>query len=141
MKTLLGIASLLLTACTRSWAPTVGTYNARPGAPTVAIRAVTVVDVMDGSLLHEQTVLVAGNHIAAVGTTDEVLIPRDAELVEAAGGYLIPGLWDMHVHSVTGAGHVTDTSNPSIAPQDWHLPLFLAYGVTGVRNMNDRTAT
>ena len=139
MKILLGIASLMLTACTRSWAPTVGTHNARPGAPTLAIRAVTVVDVVDGSLHPEQTVLVAGNRIAAVGTTDEVRIPSDAELVEAAGRYLIPGLWDMHVHSVTGAGHVTDTSNPSIAPQDWHLPLFLAYGVTGIRNMNDRT--
>jgi imidazolonepropionase-like amidohydrolase len=139
MKTLLGIASVLLTACTRSWAPAVGTYNARPGAPTVAIRAVTVVDVMDGSLLPGQTVLVAGNRIAAVGTADEVRIPRDAEVVEAAGRYLIPGLWDMHVHSVTGAGHVTDASSPPITPQDWHLPLFLAYGVTGVRNMNDRT--
>ena len=136
MKILLAIASLLLTACTRPRAPTVGTYDARPGAPTVAIRAVTVVDVMDGSLLPEQTVLIAGNRIVAVGTTDEVRIPRDAELVEAAGRYLIPGLWDMHVHSVTVPWR-SDTANPSIAPQDWHLPLFLAYGVTGVRNMND----
>ncbi|HET6889689.1 MAG TPA: hypothetical protein VFH31_01195, partial [Pyrinomonadaceae bacterium] len=45
------IACLLLTACTRPRAPTVGTSDARSGAPTVAIRAVTVVDVMDGSLL------------------------------------------------------------------------------------------
>jgi predicted amidohydrolase YtcJ len=44
-------------------------------------------------------------------------------VVEAEGKYLIPGLWDMHVHSV-GAG-------------DWHFPLFLAHGVTGVREMSD----
>ena len=137
MKILLAIASLLLTACMRLRAPTVGAYDVRPGAPTVAIRAVTVVDVMDGSLFPEQTVLIAGNRIVAVGTTDEVRIPRDAELVEAAGRYLIPGLWDMHVHSV--APVATDTASPSIAPQDWHLPLFLAYGVPGIRNMNDGT--
>jgi imidazolonepropionase-like amidohydrolase len=138
MKILLGTVFLLLTACTRSCAPTVETDNARPGT-TLAIRAVTVVDVMDGSLLPEQTVLVVGNRIAALGATDKVQIPRDSELVEATGRYLIPGLWDMHVHSVTGTGHVTDAPSLSIAPQDWHLPLFLAHGVTGVRNMNDRT--
>jgi imidazolonepropionase-like amidohydrolase len=128
---------LLLTTCTRPRTPIVGTRDAGPAAPIVAIRAVTVVNVMDGSLIPERTVLIAGNRIVAVGTTDEVRIPRDAELVEAAGRYLIPGLWDMHVHSV---GPVTaDTANPAIPPQDWHLPLFLAYGVTGVRNMNDGT--
>jgi hypothetical protein len=98
---------------------------------------VTVVDVMDGTLHPERTVLVAGNRIVAVGTTDEVPVPRDAEVVEAAGRYLIPGLWDMHVHSVSPVA--ADTANPRIAAQDWHLPLFLAYGVTGVRNMNDGT--
>jgi imidazolonepropionase-like amidohydrolase len=137
IQILLGIACLLLTACTRPRAPTVGGRDARPGVPIVAIRAVTVVDVRDGSLLPEQTVLIAGKRIVAVGTTDEVRIPRDAELVEAAGRYLIPGRWDMHVHSV--APVATDTASPSIAPQDWHLPLFLAYGVTGIRNMNDGT--
>jgi hypothetical protein len=91
---------------------------------------------MDGSLLPEQTVLIDGDRIVAVGTTDEVRIPRDAELVEAAGRYLIPGLWDMHVHSVSSE---TDGSSQALAAQDWHFPLFLAFGVTGVRNMNDGT--
>ena len=137
MKVLLGIACLLLIECTPR-APTVAIRDARTRAPAVAIRAVTVVDVMDGSLRGKQTVLVAGNRIAAVGPADQVRIPRDAELVDAAGRYVIPGLWDMHVHSVTPAGG--DTANRSIAAQDWHFPLFLAYGVTGVRNMNDGAA-
>jgi imidazolonepropionase-like amidohydrolase len=137
IRILLGIACSLLTACTRPQAPTVGTSDARPAASTVAIRSVTVVDVKDGSLLHEQTVLIVGNRIVGVGATREVRIPRDANLVEAGGRYLIPGLWDMHVHSVGPVA--ADTANRSIAPQDWHLPLFLAYGVTGVRNMNDGT--
>jgi imidazolonepropionase-like amidohydrolase len=103
----------------------------------VAILGATLVDVMDGSLLAEQTVLIVGNRIVTIGTTDEVRIPHGAEMVEAADRYLIPGLWDMHVHSVQPAA--ADIAHPSIAAQDWHLPLFLAYGVTGVRNMNDGT--
>jgi imidazolonepropionase-like amidohydrolase len=105
---------------------------------TVAIRGVTVVDVRDGSLDPERTVVVAGNRIAAVGAAREITVPDDAEIVEGAGRYLIPGLWDMHVHSI--ANVALDKSTGEIAAQDWHFPLFLAHGVTGVRNMNDGTA-
>ena len=109
----------------------------QPQHADVAIRGATVVDVSDGALLPDQTVLIEGKRITAIGPADEIRVHKDAEVVEAAGKYLIPGLWDMHVHSVEPA--VADTGRPSIAPQDWHLPLFLAYGVTGIRNMNDRT--
>ena len=136
MKVLSGIACVLLIECMPR-APAVASRDARTRAAAVAIRAVTVVDVMDGSLRDKQTVLVAGSRITAVGPADQVRIPPDAELVDAAGRYAIPGLWDMHVHSVSPGG--VDTANRSIAAQDWHFPLFLAYGVTGVRNMNDGT--
>jgi hypothetical protein len=105
--------------------------------PAIAIRDVTVLDVTTGSLRADQTILIAGNYITAVGPTDEVRIPAAADVVEAAGRYVIPGLWDMHVHSLTNVA--VDHTNRSIASQDWHFPLFLAYGVTGVRNMNDFT--
>ena len=91
MKNFVRIFCLLHLAC------------AHAQSPTVAIRGVTVVDVRDGSLHPEQTVLVTGNRIAAVGPVREVAVPDDAEVVEAAGHYLIPGLWDMHVHSVAAA--------------------------------------
>jgi hypothetical protein len=126
LKTLLGIVGLLLTACTQ----------ARP--PTVAIRDVTVVDVIGGLLRADQTVLLAGNRIIAVGPANKVRIPGDADLIDGAAGYLIPGLWDMHVHSV--ANVAWDKRVRSVANVDWHFPLFLAHGVTGVRNMNDGTA-
>jgi imidazolonepropionase-like amidohydrolase len=125
MKNLVSILCLLLFAC------------AHPQLPTVAIRGVTIVDVRDGSLHPEHTVLVVDNRITAVGPTREVAVPDDAEVVEAAGHYLIPGLWDMHVHSV--ANVTVDRSQKSVAAHDWHFPLFLAHGVTGVRNMNDGT--
>jgi imidazolonepropionase-like amidohydrolase len=125
MRNRLTILGLLLSSC------------AQTSSPTVAIRHATLIDLTDGSLRPEQTVLIAGNRIVAMGPTYQVRIPGDAELVEAAGGYLIPGLWDMHVHSV--ANVAVDRSNESVAAQDWHFPLFLAHGVTGVRNMNDGT--
>ena len=105
--------------------------------PTVAIRNVIVVDVLNGSLRPDHTVLVAGNRIVTVGPAGEVRIPGGADVIDATGGYLIPGLWDMHVHSV--ANVAVDMGERSVAAADWHFPLFLAYGVTGVRNMNDGT--
>jgi hypothetical protein len=110
-------------------------------APTqpadVAIRGVTVVDVTDGSVLSDQTVLIEGSRIVAVGPVAEVAVSDNADVVDARGRYLIPGLWDMHVHSV--ANVAVDRSRESVAAHDWHFPLFLAHGVTGVRNMNDGT--
>src|SRR4029078_2504643 len=125
MKNLVSILCLLLFA------------SAHAQSPTVAIRGVTVVDVRDGSLHPVHTVLVAGNRIAAVGPVHGVAVPDDAKIVEATGGYLIPGLWDMHVHSV--ANIAVDRAIASVSAYDWHFPLFLAHGVTGVRNMNDGT--
>jgi Amidohydrolase family len=119
------ILCLLLLACSQA------------RSPTVAIRGVTVVDVRDGSLHPDHTVLVAGNRIAVVSPAHEVTLPGDAEIVEGAGRYLIPGLWDMHVHSV--ANVALDRSDELLAAKEWHFPLFLAHGVTGVRNMNDGT--
>ncbi len=122
-KTFGGFLCLLVLAC------------GHPQSPTVAIRGVTVVDVSDGSLHPEHTVVVAGNRIAAVGPAQKVAVPDAAEVVEGAGRYLIPGLWDMHVHSVSSV----DSAIESTAAQEWHFPLFLAHGVTGIRNMNDAT--
>jgi Amidohydrolase family len=121
MRHLLAILCLSLCACGRT------------SSSTLAVRGASLVDVVTGSLLPSQTVLVDSNRIVMVGPTDQVRIPNGAEVVEAGGGYLIPGLWDMHVHSVM------DTPHHAIAAQDWHFPLFLAFGVTGVRNMGDGT--
>ena len=86
----------------------------------IAIRNVNVVDVSNGTLQFDQTVVVKGNRIAMIGAADTVAIPKHAEIVEGRGGYLIPGLWDMHVHG---------TRHESI----W--PIYVANGVTGVREM------
>ena len=126
MKTLSGLLIIFLLSC------------AQVQPRVVVIRGVTVVDVMDGSLRPGQTVLVTGNRITAVGGADHIRTPDQAELVDGTGGFLLPGLWDMHVHSV--ANVTWDMGVRSISSAEWHFPLFLAFGVTGVRNMNDATA-
>lgn len=95
--------------------------NAQP----LVIQGATVIDVTDGSLHSDQTVLIEGNRMAAMGA--DVAIPAEAEVVDATGGYLIPGLWDMHVH--------TFNNNDPQPPNTWTFPLYLANGVTGVRDM------
>lgn len=125
MKGLVLVGWLFLAAC------------AHVPSADLAIRGVTVVDVTDGTLHRAQTVLVKGNRITAIGSNDAIKVPANAESVDGAGRYLIPGLWDMHVHSV--ANVAVDKYNKSVTAQAWHFPLFLAHGITGVRDMNDGT--
>ncbi|MCA8895099.1 MAG: hypothetical protein KDA48_07550, partial [Amphiplicatus sp.] len=68
-------------------------------AETVAITNVTIVDVEDGAHRVSQTVIIRDGRIAKVGAAEAVSAPPGATLVDGGGKYLIPGLWDMHVHS------------------------------------------
>jgi imidazolonepropionase-like amidohydrolase len=87
----------------------------------------TVIDATGAPAQPDTTVVVEGTHIVAVGPSSTLPVPSDASVVDATGKYLIPGLWDMHVHEAFG---------------DWipanervTLPLFVANGITGVRDM------
>ena len=118
---------LLLILLVVGWA---GSSNARSASPiiaaaTIAITHVTVVDVTGGTARHDQTVLIDGSRIAAVGPTAGVPIPRGSRIIDGAGKYLIPGLWDMHTHTV---GYSDAESHVA-------LTLSLAHGVTGLRDM------
>ncbi len=73
----------------------------------------------------DQTVLVSGGVIARVGNRDQVSVPETFTVVEGAGKYFMPGLADMHVH-------LEYFDDPRV------LDLFLANGVTTVRNMDGR---
>src|SRR5437667_4801686 len=88
----------------------------------VLIRDATVIDVLKGTRLHKYSVLIHGDKIAAVGPG--IAAPKQAVVVEGAGKYVIPGMWDMHVQ-IRGREQ---------------LPLYLAYGVTGVRDMGSELA-
>src|ERR1700730_11891824 len=100
----------------------------KPAADDLLIlNNVTVVDVRTGDLQPEQTVILDRNHIASVGPSKSAKYPRNAPSVNCRGFFLIPGLWDMHVHLVFGDWFP--------GAQDISLPLFVANGVTGVRDM------
>jgi hypothetical protein len=90
----------------------------QPAPPLVFIH-VTVIDATGTPPQPDMTVVISGDRIAEIGLTQHVRVPDEAHVVDATGKFLIPGLWDMHVH--------------------WYLkdflPLFIANGVTGVRQM------
>ena len=88
---------------------------------SLAFTHVTVIDATGGSPKPDMTVVIAGNRITVIGKTAEVGIPKDAQVIDAAGKFLIPGLWDMHVH-----WYEYDKG---------YLRLFTVNGVTGVRIM------
>jgi imidazolonepropionase-like amidohydrolase len=93
----------------------------------LVLNNVTVVDVRTGALQRDQTVVVDGNRITFVGPSKSAKAPRNARSVNCRGLFLIPGLWDMHVHLAFGDWFPD--------AQDISLPLFVANGVTGVRDM------
>jgi hypothetical protein len=82
-----------------------------------------VIDVASGATRPDNTVLVSGNRITFVGPAASARIPPGARVVDGRGKFLIPGLWDMHVH-----GFVYLFS-------DFAGPLMIANGVTGARDM------
>ncbi|MBW3671601.1 MAG: amidohydrolase family protein [Acidobacteria bacterium] len=85
-----------------------------------AITNVALVDVASATVIPAQTVLVEGNRIRAVGRDRSV--PAGTLVIDGSGKYLMPALWDMHTH-VYAVSPMLD------------LPLYIAWGVTNVRDM------
>ena len=90
--------------------------------PSLAITHVTVIDVSSGAVQTDMTVVVAGNRIAELGKS--ATVPKNARVVDGRGKFLIPGLWDLHVH----LSWTTEIA----------LPVLVANGVTSVRDMGGR---
>jgi imidazolonepropionase-like amidohydrolase len=64
----------------------------------VAIRAGKLVDVVAGKVLADQTILVTGERISAVGPSAQVAVPAGAQLIDLSGATVLPGLIDAHTH-------------------------------------------
>src|ERR1700757_890654 len=75
--------------------------------PTIALTHVTVIDGTGARPKSDQTVVVTGERIATVGRTSRVKLPGGALTIDGTGKFLIPGLWDMHVHG-TGIPHFSE---------------------------------
>ena len=64
---------------------------------TLAITNSTIIDGRGGEPLMG-TLVIEGEYIAALGRQDQIAIPRDATVIDAMGGSILPGLIDCHVH-------------------------------------------
>ena len=96
------------------------------GDPVIAMVNATVVDVEHGALLPAQSIVTSQGRITYVGPAAGANIPRGALRVDLKGLFVIPGLWDMHVH-IAGDGDAGDLAS-------YYGSLFVAHGITGVRD-------
>jgi tetratricopeptide (TPR) repeat protein len=87
--------------------------------PTLIITHTAIIDTSGGPIRTDITVFVSGDRITDIKPSAEVRPPKGVQVIDATGKFLIPGLWDMHVHWYDAR----------------YLPLFIANGITGVRQM------
>jgi len=87
---------------------------------TVAITHVTIINLNGEPSQSEMTVLIRAGKIFTIGKTGQSQIPEEATQFDGTGKFLMPGLWDMHVHILT---------------PERDFPMFIANGVLAVRNM------
>jgi imidazolonepropionase-like amidohydrolase len=102
-------------------------------AQPVAVTHVTVVDVESGRARPDMTVVTEGPRIATVAPAASAKVPLGARIVDGRGKFLIPGLWDMHVHMFG----VLPPAAEDPSGRTYFAPAFLANGITGVRSMYD----
>src|SRR5215475_3063892 len=90
-----------------------------PEQKALVLTHLTIIDITEGAPKPDMTVVITGAHITDLGEASKVSVPKGGRVIDASGKFLIPGLWDMHVH-----WYGRDT-----------LTLFTANGVTGIREM------
>lgn len=118
-------ALALVAAGLGAWLALPPSVEGQTPAPALALRNVTLIDGTGAPAVPRSTVVVSGGRIAAVGTN--VVVPPGAQVIDGAGKFVIPGLWDMHLH-LRG-----DARIPGI--QTFGEVLLLANGVTAARVM------
>ena len=102
--------------------PGCASVSTTPSPDPIAIVGVTIVDPSSSQpAVPDQTILIADGAIRALGPSPAIAIPAGARRIDARGKFAIPGLWDAHVHFM----------NTGVTA----LPLFVAHGVTSVREM------
>lgn len=99
-----------------------------PDPAAIVLRNVSVINTNDGQVRSNSALIIVGNRITQVGDSSSIRIPVNARVIEGNGRFLIPGLWDMHIHTFFGGDF-------SIGARELTLPLLIAHGLTGVRDM------
>ncbi|MEO8634280.1 MAG: amidohydrolase family protein [Gemmatimonadales bacterium] len=119
-----------------------GTAQQVPAPTVLAVTGATLIDGTGAPPREGVTVLVSGGRIIAVGPGRSVVLPSHVTRIDGRGRFLIPGLWDMHVHMasrplVANAGPAPDLSIGA----GFFFPYLLVHGVTGVRDMSGELGT
>src|SRR6266851_6687384 len=99
----------------------------KPQPKQIAIAHVTVINPGTASVQPDSIVVINADRITFVSHSVAVPLAKNTRVIDGRGQFLIPGLWDMHVHSAFGDWFP--------GGRDIILPLFIANGVTGVRDM------
>ena len=90
---------------------------------SLALTHISVIDATGSAAKQDQTVVVSGDRIVAIGEANRVQVPSGSGVFDGTGKFVIPGLWDMHVH----LGPYDDGKKT--------LLRLVASGITGVRDM------
>jgi hypothetical protein len=103
-----------------------GAVKSRAIGANACFHHVNVVDTRAGRILPGMTVVVRSGRIQGVARVGLIAENRNVRMINAAGKYMMPGLWDMDVRTASTA-----------AAWDAHIiyPLYVTNGVTGVRDM------
>ena len=101
----------------------------------------TLIDGYGSTPIKNSVIIIDGERIKAVGTTETLAIPQNAEVISTEGMTVLPGLWDMHVHTMIN-GHADYTYWDKTYPpllEDVIMPSsaeqLLMAGVTSARDL------
>ncbi|MDE0157358.1 MAG: amidohydrolase family protein [Gammaproteobacteria bacterium] len=101
---------------------------------TLALHGATLIDGTGAPPLENSVILIEGNEFARVGSADDIKIPEGANIIDAEGKFVIPGMMDANIHLFR------DVSIEFIARYEDRLELLIAeaaqialkYGLTTV---------
>lgn len=116
-KTLTTLFLLLLPALAFNQA------KSTPKLKPLVLTHATVIDATGAPAKRDMSIVIVNGRITALGKTGKVRVPAEAEIIDASGKFLIPGLWDMHIHS---GGYENGKK---------YFPRLIANGIIGVRDM------
>jgi imidazolonepropionase-like amidohydrolase len=117
----------LLTIVLTASASLAGQVKLAGSSDALVLTNVSVIDTRHGLTLPNMTVVVKNGMIQAVAKIGLIDSRHNTRVINGTGKYVIPGLWDMHVHNAGGAAKPWD--------EKVIFPLYLANGITGIRDM------
>jgi len=100
----------------------------RAQAPVIVLEHVRLIDGTGAAAKADQTIVISGGKILAIGNAGSVQIPADAQKIDYTGYSALPGLVGMHDHLFYPAGGALYHDMPFSFPR-----LYLALGVTTIR--------